>query len=118
MLVEEEDEGRVSRRSLEVEGGDHGHGLLSSSNEASHSQYPYQRHMRDAMAEGGVSDIGRFLDGMHCFDEICTELQITEKELMSRIKHRAYAAGVSGGAVDAGDGAAGGAGGDIQILHK
>ena len=120
MLIEEEDEGRESRRSFDVDGGDHGHGLglLSSSNEASHSQYPYQRQMRDAMAEGGVSDIGRFLDGMHCFDEICTELQITEKELMSRIKHRAYAAGASGGAVDGSDGAAGGGGGDIQIFHK
>lgn len=29
-----------------------------------------------------------FLDGTHCFDEICTELEISEKELMDRLKSR------------------------------
>lgn len=28
----------------------------------------------------------RYLDGMHCFDQICTELEISVKELMSRLK--------------------------------
>lgn len=29
-----------------------------------------------------------YLDGNHCFDEICTELEISEKELMERLKGR------------------------------
>ncbi|KAL1992641.1 hypothetical protein VTN49DRAFT_4673 [Thermomyces lanuginosus] len=28
----------------------------------------------------------KYLDGQHCFDEICTELQISEKELTARLK--------------------------------
>ena len=30
----------------------------------------------------------KFLDGTHCFDEICTELMISEKELGQRLKAR------------------------------
>ena len=30
--------------------------------------------------------LGRFLDGTHCFDEICTEMGISERELMGRLK--------------------------------
>lgn len=31
-------------------------------------------------------ELERFLDGTHCFDEICTELMISEKELGQRLK--------------------------------
>lgn len=31
-------------------------------------------------------ELGKFLDGTHCFDEICTELMISEKELLTRLK--------------------------------
>ncbi|MCJ1309761.1 Nitrogen permease regulator 2 [Agyrium rufum] len=31
-------------------------------------------------------EMARFLDGTHCFDEICTELGISERELMARLK--------------------------------
>ncbi|EEP81746.1 conserved hypothetical protein [Uncinocarpus reesii 1704] len=36
----------------------------------------------------GIEDkiLTKFLDGMHCFDEICTELEISEKELTARLK--------------------------------
>ena len=34
------------------------------------------------------AQILNFLDGTHCFDEICTELGIGEKDLMERLKHR------------------------------
>ena len=30
--------------------------------------------------------LGRLLDGTHCFDEICTEMGISERELMARLK--------------------------------
>ena len=33
-------------------------------------------------------ELERFLDGTHCFDEICTELMISEKELGQRLKTR------------------------------
>lgn len=38
--------------------------------------------------EGRQGDraFGRFLDGTHCFDEICTELGISERELLGRLK--------------------------------
>ncbi|KAJ9646972.1 Nitrogen permease regulator 2 [Knufia peltigerae] len=50
--------------------------------------------VRRTSDRGGVSDrhinhrIIEFLDGTHCFDEICTELDISEKELMDRLKSR------------------------------
>lgn len=31
-------------------------------------------------------ELEKFLDGTHCFDEICTELMISEKELGQRLK--------------------------------
>jgi hypothetical protein len=34
------------------------------------------------------SHLIEFLDGTHCFDEICTELDISEKELTERLKSR------------------------------
>ncbi|KKK15004.1 hypothetical protein AOCH_003851 [Aspergillus ochraceoroseus] len=30
--------------------------------------------------------LSKYLDGMHCFDQICTELEISEKELTTRLK--------------------------------
>ena len=41
--------------------------------------------------------LDRFLDGTHCFDEICTELAISERELLARLK---------------------GKGGDVQIICR
>ncbi|KAL4928554.1 nitrogen permease regulating protein NPR2 [Aspergillus undulatus] len=31
-------------------------------------------------------DLSKYLDGMHCFDQICTELEISERELTARLK--------------------------------
>ena len=33
-------------------------------------------------------ELEQYLDGTHCFDEICTELEISERELMGRLKGR------------------------------
>ena len=40
---------------------------------------------RRGMKEGD-RELERFLDGTHCFDEICTELMISEMELGQRLK--------------------------------
>ncbi|KAI4124262.1 MAG: hypothetical protein LQ347_005795 [Umbilicaria vellea] len=32
------------------------------------------------------AELAKYLDGTHCFDEICTELLISEKELVTRLK--------------------------------
>ena len=45
---------------------------------------------------GGDAELSKYLDGMHCFDEICTELMISEKELLARLKTW----------------------GDVQIIHR
>lgn len=42
---------------------------------------------RRGMKEGD-RELERFLDGTHCFAEICTELMISEKELGQRLKTR------------------------------
>jgi len=39
--------------------------------------------------EMGNLPLAKYLDGMHCFDEICTELQMSEREVMEKIR-RAY----------------------------
>lgn len=30
--------------------------------------------------------LSKYLDGLHCFDQICTELEISEKEITARLK--------------------------------
>ena len=40
----------------------------------------------DTDADPHMLELEKFLDGTHCFDEICTELMISEQELMSRLK--------------------------------
>ncbi|KAI9853119.1 MAG: Nitrogen permease regulator 2 [Thelocarpon superellum] len=40
--------------------------------------------------------LGRFVNGMHCFDEICTETQSSEKDVLKRLKDL----------------------GDVQIIHR
>lgn len=40
-------------------------------------------------SEGAGLPLARYLDGMHCFDEICTELQMSERQAMEKIG-RAY----------------------------
>ncbi len=56
-----------------------------------------RRRVREESDSGGGSggkgievdkELERFLDGTHCFDEICTELMISEKELGQRLKAR------------------------------
>jgi nitrogen permease regulator 2-like protein len=32
-------------------------------------------------------ELAKYLDGLHCFDEICTELGIAEKDLLARLKN-------------------------------
>ncbi|KAG8533874.1 uncharacterized protein KY384_001615 [Bacidia gigantensis] len=36
--------------------------------------------------EGEMQNLAPFLDGTHCFDKICTDLGISERELMARLK--------------------------------
>ena len=36
--------------------------------------------------EAENAELGKYLDGTHCFDEICTDLMISEKELTARLK--------------------------------
>ena len=50
----------------------------------------------DADADAHLLQLGRFLDGTHCFDDICTELMISDQELTARLK--AY--------------------GDVQIIYR
>ena len=43
---------------------------------------------KDGTVSAAVAELGlaQYLDGTHCFDEICTELMIGEKDLMGRLK--------------------------------
>ena len=40
----------------------------------------------DGIGHVDDGDLARYLDGTHCFDEICTEMMVSEKELMARLK--------------------------------
>lgn len=42
------------------------------------------------------ADLSQYLDGTYCFDQICTELMISERELMGQLKTM----------------------GDVQIIHR
>lgn len=45
---------------------------------------------------GDKKSVLRFLDGTHCFDEICTELRLTDPELLEKLKKI----------------------GDVQVIHR
>lgn len=48
-----------------------------------------QREERKTEKMGGEVekvDLGKYLDGTHCFDEMCTDLMVSEKELTARLK--------------------------------
>ena len=50
-----------------------------------------KKHLGGKAAKGAQNlnaQILQYLDGTHCFDEICTELGIGEKDLMDRLKSR------------------------------
>jgi hypothetical protein len=36
--------------------------------------------------EVGDEVLGKYFDGTHCFDQICTELEMSERELTARLK--------------------------------
>ncbi|KAL6713825.1 Nitrogen permease regulator 2 [Lecanora helva] len=40
----------------------------------------------DEAKEADEADLLKYLDGTHCFDEICTDLMISEKELVMKLK--------------------------------
>lgn len=59
---------------------------------------PESRRPSGAPSEiGETLPLAKFLDGMHCFDEICTELQLSEKKVLEKIR-ASY--------------------GDVQIIHR
>lgn len=50
-----------------------------------HNNYQQQQQQQQAFFLLGRS-LEKYMDGQHCFDEICTELQISERELTTRLK--------------------------------
>ncbi|KAL8733026.1 MAG: hypothetical protein Q9166_002424 [cf. Caloplaca sp. 2 TL-2023] len=42
--------------------------------------------MDETDSDPHLLELERFLDGTHCFDEICTELMVSEQELVGRLK--------------------------------
>ncbi|KIW75212.1 hypothetical protein Z517_11985 [Fonsecaea pedrosoi CBS 271.37] len=55
-----------------------------------HKQHKQSRSVEKSVVENQTLNarIAEFLDGTHCFDEICTELGISEKDLTERLKSR------------------------------
>ncbi|KAL8993203.1 MAG: hypothetical protein Q9188_007388 [Gyalolechia gomerana] len=47
---------------------------------------PMAVEARDHGMDPDSAELEKFLDGTHCFDEICTELMISEQELVGRLK--------------------------------
>lgn len=65
-----------------VEGGSGGRGANGNVGQGS-------RRASIAASSSSVTKalpLARYLDGMHCFDEICTELQAGEREVSERMK--------------------------------
>ena len=77
----------------------HKYAFVTTSIHRSHSKKLTRANLqREKLREAGMvkkkgkekenvdGDLGRYLDGTHCFDEICTDLMISEKELTARLK--------------------------------
>ncbi|KAL4806876.1 nitrogen permease regulator 2-domain-containing protein [Aspergillus unguis] len=56
----------------------------SSVHSGSRSAVLYDDEEDDEFIED--KDLAKYLDGMHCFDQICTELEVSERELTARLK--------------------------------
>lgn len=61
----------------------------------SHDENEQSGAEKDSNGDGSSDDVedeiddwtlAKYLDGMHCFDQICTDLEISEKELAARLK--------------------------------
>ncbi|KAL8709678.1 MAG: hypothetical protein Q9220_005618 [cf. Caloplaca sp. 1 TL-2023] len=46
----------------------------------------YEAQAEEMDTDLHLAELARFLDGTHCFDEICTELMISEQELVTRLR--------------------------------
>lgn len=60
--------------------------LKSKSREKARFAAAVEAQTNSADGDAHLLELERFLDGTHCFDEICTELMISDQELMARLK--------------------------------
>ena len=74
-----------------------GNGDLSEQSASFRSAYAHESghgyaHSYDDDDEESVDDktLSKYLDGIHCFDQICTELELSERELTARLKKYPY----------------------------
>ena len=62
----------------------------SGSKRLTKANFNRSKQLKEKVGGGEVEvenvDLGKYLDGTHCFDEICTDLMVSEKELTARLK--------------------------------
>lgn len=93
--------GALAGTTASYDGYDHLHGARWRGHNGYNSPWPVNSDGEDGAAAGdgdaatgGGSGTGygrelplaRYLDGLHCFDEICTELGMSEKEVLAKMK--------------------------------
>ncbi|KAF2429410.1 nitrogen permease regulator 2 [Tothia fuscella] len=89
----------VVANTLGIGFGSDGAGRHSDSDDAD-PRRPWRNSRRGSLTGSSIGrdlPLARYLDGMHCFDEICTELRLSEKKVMEKMK-AAY--------------------GDVQVIHR
>ena len=80
---------RVHRYAVRTgKGGKVRNGELDGNNGAKRKERKKRRGSDTGEAESINERLLPFLDGTHCFDEICTELELSERELIQRLESR------------------------------
>ncbi|RHZ64888.1 hypothetical protein CDV55_106925 [Aspergillus turcosus] len=64
--------------------GDDGRGQATSVHSGSRSAVVFDDEDEEDLVDNKT--LSKYLDGMHCFDQICTELEISEKDLTAALK--------------------------------
>lgn len=99
--VEEDDDGEQGKDNDDHDDHDAGKGAESGNTKQQQQQ---QQQTKTTKPKKKADLLTPYLDGTHCFDEICTELQIGEKELVARLKEWTGGGGTGGG--------------EVQIIHR
>ena len=76
--------GMVKKKGKEKEENEQGKAKAKAKGKVGGEKEKEKEKEKENVDGDGV--LGRYLDGTHCFDEICTDLMISEKELTARLK--------------------------------
>ncbi|KAF2139959.1 uncharacterized protein K452DRAFT_310324 [Aplosporella prunicola CBS 121167] len=78
--------GALAGTTARYDGFDHLHGIRYRGGDVKHQSVYVPSEEGDGSVGGRELPLARYLDGLHCFDEICTELGMGEREVVAKMR--------------------------------